>query len=172
MTPKLCASLLSAMLVCACASDPTGPVATAQLMPTKGNTVNGEVTFTPRGNGVQVAGEVRDLAPNTEHGFHIHDKGDCSSGDGMSTGGHFNPTAKAHGAHDHGEHHTGDMASLRADSYGVARFSYLSTAITVGQGETDVVGRGLIVHRDPDDFKTQPTGASGPRVACGVIVKG
>ncbi len=172
MMIKLCVPLSAAILVCACASNPTGPAVTAQLVATKGNTVTGEVTFSTRGNAVQVAGEVRGLAPNSEHGFHIHEKGDCSSGDGMSTGGHFNPTAKAHGAHDHSEHHTGDLASLKADANGVARFSYTSTTLTVGQGTTDVVGRGLIVHRDPDDFKTQPTGNSGPRLACGVITKG
>ena len=89
----------------------------------------------------------------------------------MSTGGHINPLAKGHGAHDHSEHQAGDLASLKADANGVARFSYETTAITVGDGVTDVIGRGLIAHRDPDDFKTQPTGNSGPRVACAVIAK-
>lgn len=172
MMIKISVPLCAALLVCACANDPTGPVGTARLMPTKGNAVSGEVTFTSRGPAVLVAGEIRGLAPNHEHGFHIHDKGDCSSGDGLSTGGHFNPTAKPHGAHDHSEHHTGDLASLKADANGVARFSYTSTALTVGQGTTDVLGRGVIVHRDPDDFTTQPTGNSGPRLACGVITKG
>jgi Cu-Zn family superoxide dismutase len=63
------------------------------------------------------------------------------------------------------------MVSLKADATGVAKFSYESTGISVGSGATDVVGRGLIVHRDADDFKTQPTGNSGPRLACAVIVK-
>jgi len=161
--------LCAAVLLAACASSPQGPSASAQLMATKGNTVTGEVAFTTQADGVRVSGEIRGLAPNTEHGFYIHEKGDCSSGDGMSTGGHFNPTAKAHGAHDHSEHHAGDLASLKADANGVARFSYTTTALSVGMGATDVVGRGLIVHRDPDDFKTQPTGNSGPRQACGVI---
>ena len=98
--------------------------------------------------------------------------GDCSGPDGMSTGGHFNPTGAPHGAHDHSQRHAGDLASLKADATGLARFSYLSDAITVGSGVANVVGRGLIVHRDPDDFKTQPTGNSGPRVACAVITQG
>ena len=168
---KLSIPLAVAVLVSACASTPSGPAATAQLVATKGNAVTGEVSFTRHGNAVLVSGEVRGLAPTKEHGFHIHDKGDCSSGDGMSAGGHFNPLAKGHGAHDHSEHHAGDLASLKADANGVARFSYETTAITVGDGATDVIGRGLIVHRDPDDFKTQPTGNSGPRVACAVIAK-
>ena len=118
-----------------------------------------------------VTGEISGLRPNGEYGFHIHDKGNCSSGDGMSTGGHFNANAKAHGAHGHSEHHVGDLVSLRADAAGVARFGYESTTIAVGSGISDAVGRGLIVHRDAEDFKTQPTGNSGPRVACAVIVR-
>lgn len=168
---KLSAPFAAALLVAACASNPTGPSATAQLAPTKGNAVSGTITFTKQGSAVLVSGEVRGLTPNAEQGFHIHDKGDCSSGDGMSAGGHFNPLGKAHGAHQASEHHAGDLVSLKADGAGVAKFSYTSTAITVGEGATNVIGRGLIVHRDADDFKTQPTGNSGPRVACGVIAK-
>ena len=169
---KLGAPLAAAFLVGACAGYPSGPSASAQLAPTKGNAVAGTVTFTKQGSAVRVAGEIRGLAPNKEHGFHVHDKGDCSSGDGLSAGGHFNPQGKAHGAHDSSEHHAGDLASLKADASGVARFSYTSASISVGEGVTDVIGRGLIVHRDADDFKTQPTGNSGPRMACAVIAKG
>ncbi len=169
---KLCISMAAAIFVSACASNMAGQSATAQLAATQGNTAAGTVTFTQQGNAVLVAGEVRGLAPGKEHGFHIHDKGDCSSGDGMSTGGHFNPTGAAHGAHDQNQHHAGDLVSLKADAYGMARFSYTSTTLSVGQGMADVIGRGLIVHRDADDFKTQPTGNSGPRIACAVIAKG
>jgi Cu-Zn family superoxide dismutase len=170
---KLVVSLCFSVLATGCASYSVGPTATARLEATKGNAVSGLVQFTQRGEKVTVTGEIAGLRPNGEHGFHIHDKGDCSSGDGMSAGGHFNPTAKAHGAHDHSEHHAGDLVSLKADAAGVAKFSYESTGISVGSGAaTDIVGRGLIVHRDADDFKTQPTGNSGPRVACAVIVKG
>ncbi|BCO28365.1 superoxide dismutase-like protein YojM [Rhodoferax lithotrophicus] len=168
---KRSAPFVAALLVCACAAYPTGPSATVQLTPTQGNAVTGTVSFTQQANAVLVAGEVRGLTPNTEHGFHIHDKGDCSSGDGLSAGGHFNPTGTAHGAHESNHHHAGDLVSLKADASGVARFSYTSTGITVGDGSTNVIGRGLIVHRDADDFKTQPTGNSGPRMACGVITK-
>lgn len=168
---KFSYALLATLLVSACASQPTVPSANAVLAPTTGNTVNGVVTFSKLSGGVQVAGEVRGLAPNSEHGFHIHEKGDCSSGDGMGTGGHFNPTSRWHGAHANSEHHAGDLVSLKADAAGVARFSYTSTSITVGEGLTDIMGRGLIVHRDADDFQTQPTGNSGARIACAVIVK-
>lgn len=168
---KFVAPLCASVLVTACASYSVGPTASARLEATKGNAVSGVVQFAQRGEKVLVSGEITGLRPHGEHGFHIHDKGDCSSGDGLSTGGHFNPTGKAHGAHEHSEHHAGDLVSLKADAAGVAKFSFESVGISVGSGATDAVGRGLIVHRDADDFKTQPTGNSGPRVACAVIVK-
>ena len=160
---------LAAVALVGCASHLSGNRATAKLEPTRGNTANGTVTFVQTGDGVQVSGEVRGLKPGAEHGFHVHEKGDCSSGDGMSTGGHFNPTAKPHGAHGAAEHHTGDLPSLKADKYGVAAFSFVSKPISVGGPTTDIVGKGLIVHRDPDDYQTQPTGNAGPRLACAVI---
>jgi len=167
---KLSIPLAAALLLGACAATtPSGPSATARLAATTGNAVTGDVRFARQGAAVLVSGTVRGLAPNTEHGFHIHDKGDCSSGDGMSTGGHFNPTAKPHGSHGAGEHHTGDLPSLKADANGVAAFSFESRTIRVGSTANDIVGKGLIVHRDPDDYKTQPTGNAGPRLACAVI---
>ncbi len=169
LMPLACAA---ALMLSACASQPNMATASARLAATTGNSASGVVSFSKHAHGVLVAGEVRGLTPNAEHGFHIHEKGDCSSGDGMSTGGHFNPTAHAHGAHSQSEHHSGDLVSLQADATGVARFSYTSTTITVGEGATDIIGRGLIVHRDADDFRTQPTGNSGPRIACAVIAKG
>ncbi len=161
--------LTTAALLSACASTPGGPRATAQLQPTTGNTTSGSVSFVQKGNKVLVSGEIRGLKPNAEHGFHVHEKGDCSSGDGMSAGGHFNPTGAPHGSHGMGMHHTGDLPSLKADAGGVARFNFESGSLAVGSGVTDIVGKGLIVHRDPDDYKTQPTGNAGPRLACAVI---
>jgi Cu-Zn family superoxide dismutase len=163
--------LLAAALLGACASSPPGPRATAQLQPTVGNTAAGNVNFIQMGDRVKVSGEVHGLKPNAEHGFHVHEKGDCSSGDGMSTGGHFNPSGVAHGNHDIGTHHAGDLPTLKANASGVASFSFESTTIAVGSGVADIVGKGLIVHRDPDDYRTQPTGNSGPRLACAVITR-
>ncbi|MDB5890230.1 MAG: Superoxide dismutase [Polaromonas sp.] len=164
--------LSSALFLTACAmSNNTSPAATAQLQSTKGSQAAGVVTFTPQRNGVRVSGTVRGLKPNAEHGFHVHEKGDCSSGDGMSAGGHFNPAGRPHGRHGAGEHHAGDLQGLKADAAGVATFDFESRAIAVGPGATDIIGRGLIVHLDPDDYKTQPTGNSGARVACAVIAR-
>jgi Cu-Zn family superoxide dismutase len=148
-----------------------GPQAVASLRPTAGNTTTGTVRFVQAGDTVRVSGQVRGLKPGAEHGFHVHEKGDCSSADGTSAGGHFNPDGKTHGRHGQGLHHAGDLPSLRADANGVAAFSFDSKSIRVGGGATDVIGRGLIVHRDPDDFTTQPTGNAGPRLACAVIAR-
>ena len=172
MTYRLLLSSIAAAALAGCAGLGNDPTATAELQPTAGNTVTGKVHFMQHKHGmVKVSGQISGLKPNSEHGFHIHEKGDCSSGDGMSTGGHFNPGGKPHGAHGKGEHHAGDLPSLKADANGVASFSFESTTIAVGRGAADVIGRGLIVHRDPDDYTTQPTGNSGPRLACAVIHK-
>jgi len=155
----------------ACATPKPDMMATADLQATRGNAASGTVRFAQTGDKMMVTGEVRGLKPNAEHGFHVHEKGDCSSGDGMSTGGHFNPTTAPHGQHGHGTHHVGDLPSLKADAQGVAKVDFTSTTLTLKPGASSIVDKGLIVHRDPDDYKTQPTGNSGPRVACAAIRK-
>jgi superoxide dismutase, Cu-Zn family len=146
-----------------------GPGATAKLQPTKGNNTSGTVEFRQAGNKVRVAANVSGLKPGSEHGFHVHEAGDCSSDDGMSAKGHFNPLGKPHGSPNSSERHAGDMPMLRADSGGNAKLDTELDTITVAPGPTSIVGRGLIVHADPDDFKTQPTGNAGARLACAVI---
>ena len=146
--------------------------AEAKINPTAGNVVTGSVVFSEACKKLRVVAEITGLAPGP-HGFHIHENGDCSASDGSSAGGHFNPSGKLHGNPDHAEHHAGDMPQLIADAKGVAKLVAYIDALQVsdGKGEGDVVGRSVIVHADPDDFKTQPTGNSGARLACGVIVK-
>lgn len=153
---------------CAVMGPRSGSTAAATLEPTKGNSTRGMVSFTQRGTSVRVVAQVSGLRPDAEHGFHVHDKGDCSSGDGMSAGGHFNPAGKSHGSLA-SDHHAGDMPNLKADAYGNATASYDIPGVSIGGGGADLVGRGLIVHRDPDDYRTQPTGNAGPRLACAVI---
>ena len=174
VTKRTISLLAGCVLAAGCASmgEAPGPKAVAKLAPTKGNSAGGTVTFEQRGPKVLVSGTISGLKPDAEHGFHVHEKGDCSSGDGMSAGGHFNPLAKGHGHHGGMERHAGDMPNLRTDSYGQVSFSFETTGITIGSGATDIVGRGLIVHRDPDDYKSQPAGNAGPRLACAVIAKG
>ena len=141
--------------------------ATAGLAPTKGNKTVGEVNFEQVGDKVRVTAQVIQLKPNQVHGFHIHEVGDCSSGDGMSAKGHFNPYGKPHGQG--AERHAGDLPSLKADAKGRAKLTADLDIITVTPGPASIIGRGVIVHADPDDYKTQPTGNAGARLACGVI---
>jgi len=147
-----------------------GPKAVVKLEPTKGNTVSGTVTFQDEGEVTVMVAKVEGLKPGTEHGFHLHEKGDCSSGDGLSAGGHFNPTNQSHGSL-HKEHHAGDLPPLKADASGRAQLRVELEGVSVLPGTTSVVGRGLIVHANADDFTTQPTGNSGGRIACGVVVR-
>ncbi len=147
-----------------------GPSASAKLEAKSGSSVNGTVRFVQHGDHVMVMADISGLKPGQEHGFHIHDKGDCTSPDGMSAGGHYNPTGKPHGAPD-AEHHGGDMPALKADANGnvSARFHLMGVSIT--DSPTSIVGHAIIVHKDPDDYKTQPTGNAGARWACAVIAK-
>jgi superoxide dismutase, Cu-Zn family len=142
--------------------------AVADLEPTRGNNARGKVTFVQHGDRVHVHLRLSGLTPGAEHGFHVHEKGDCSSGDGMSAGGHYNPAGKPHGHHGSTDRHAGDLPNVRADASGNASTVFEATGISVG-GAADIVGRGLIVHRDPDDYRSQPAGNAGPRIACAVI---
>ncbi|HYP84471.1 superoxide dismutase family protein [Variovorax sp.] len=151
-----------------------GASAVANLAPTGAVTPNpttGKITFTALEHGVRVAGEVRGLKPGSEHGFHLHEKGDCAD-NGNAAGGHFNPAGGRHGKFGSAGGHAGDLPSLVADSSGVARFSVDDHSISLTDGEANnVVGRAVVVHRDPDDFTSQPAGNSGPRIACAVVTR-
>lgn len=149
----------------------TAERAVAPLTAKSGTNTQGTVTFTQHGDHVMVLADVTGLPPNSVHGFHVHEKGDCSAPDAMSAGGHFNPTGKPHGSVNTLDHHVGDMPNLTADANGRARASFQLTGMTVAPGANSVVGRAVVVHKDPDDYKTQPTGNSGGRIACGVVVK-
>ena len=159
------------MFVAGCQTTPTEPLrATASLQPTKGSKTLGEVTFEETADGkVRVVATVARLKPNAEFGFHIHEAGDCSSDDGMSAKGHFNPQGKPHGNYQSTFRHAGDLPNLKSDKSGRARLQVELDIITIAKGPTSIVGRGLIVHAGPDDYTTQPTGNSGGRIACGVI---
>ncbi|SCK59817.1 superoxide dismutase, Cu-Zn family [Variovorax sp. HW608] len=171
----LAATLVAAGTLTACGTMGQGAGATAALAPTGAispNPTMGKVSFTPLDHGVRVSGEVRGLPPGTEHGFHIHEKGDCGD-NGNASGGHFNPLGGTHGKFAAPGSHAGELPSLVADASGMARFSVEVHAISLTEGAANnVVGRAVVVHRDRDDFTTQPAGNSGPRVACGVISRG
>jgi Cu-Zn family superoxide dismutase len=153
------------------AGEPAPPQASALLAPTQGNAVQGNVIFRQEPNGsIRVIAEVSGLKPGSPstHGFHVHEKGDCSAPDASSAGGHFNPHGTEHGKIGEGAHHAGDLPSLEADDSGNAKLNAVLDSIVL-TGDHGIVGRGLIVHADPDDYVSQPTGNAGARVACAVI---
>lgn len=148
-------------------------VATADLQPTRDSTVKGSIRFTLVDGRLHASGDISGLKPGSEHGFHIHEKGDCSAPDGTSAGGHFNPGNAEHGSIDAAVHHGGDMPNIVADAQGNAHVDGpVSSNVNAGKGDGfDIIGRGLIVHADQDDYHSQPTGNAGARLACAVITK-
>ncbi|SEM15426.1 superoxide dismutase, Cu-Zn family [Pseudoxanthomonas sp. GM95] len=179
-------TLTSALVLAACSSAPPPkpfppapppPVATpmareaqAIMSSASASLVSGKLTLTPIAGGVRIAGTIGGLPASGRFGFHVHETGDCSAVDASSAGGHFNPTHQLHGSAKIGAHHAGDMDNIVADVEGVAHIeTQLGGVLLGGGGATDIVGRALVVHADPDDYATQPAGKSGPRVACGVI---
>jgi len=141
--------------------------AVAVLHPTKsGGEASGVVTFTKASGGVKVEARITGLTPGM-HGFHIHEFGDTSSPDAMSAGGHFNPKGSPH-AGPGSKRHVGDLGNIEADSKGVAVYDKVDSQLMF-EGESSILGRGVIVHEKADDLKSQPAGAAGGRVAAGVI---
>jgi superoxide dismutase, Cu-Zn family len=166
-------TFIAAALLAACQSTPDeAPRASAALQPTKGSKAFGEATFEQESDKVRVIVFAQGLKPGAEHGFHIHEAGDCSSGDGMSTKGHFDPHGKPHGQPSTAERHAGDLPALKAGKDGRAKLDVTMDIITLRPGPASIIGRGLIIHAEPDDYKTQPTGNTGARLACGVIKPG
>ena len=155
------------------AAAPSAPAnVRVSLIAAAGNTVKGDLTLTNAGGAVAIRGQITGLAPGKEHGFHIHETGDCSAPDFTSAGGHYNPTMDPHGKPSSGSHHLGDIENLKADDKGNANIDVTVKGATIGdkdKGPGEILGKALVVHAMPDDYKTQPSGASGARIACGVI---
>lgn len=156
------------------------PVKTAEikkvkvkLEPKSDSKVSGNVVFTEDNGKVTVRAIIQGLDAGT-HAIHIHEKSDCSSPDGKSTGGHWNPTAQPHGKWGAGEgYHKGDIGNLTADDKGFAALNFSTNEWCIGCGDTnkDILGKAIIVHAGADDFTSQPTGAAGGRVSCGGIIQ-
>lgn len=152
------------------AETPPEPAVSAQLTPTQGNTAGGDLTLTAEGETVHVTGTLQGLKPNSEFGFHIHEKGDCSAPDASSAGGHFNPTNAQHGDPQGAMHHGGDMLNAKSDAQGMAQVDVVASGVSLTSGQPDDVhGKAIVLHEKRDDYKTQPSGDSGARIACGVI---
>lgn len=171
-----------AMTLAACATtSPSAPgasgpaVSTAKaarvvLAPASGSLVSGTLNLVPTPDGVRIAGEIGGLSRGGTHAIHIHETGDCSAADASSAGGHFNPGNDPHGRAGQGAHHGGDMDNLVANAQGVAQVGVHAHGVTLGGGAAnDVARRAVVVHRQADDYRSQPAGNAGDRIACGII---
>ncbi|WP_298903286.1 superoxide dismutase family protein [uncultured Psychroserpens sp.] len=135
--------------------------------------VTGNVVFT-QDQGVVTMIAVLDGLTEGEHAIHIHEKADCTSDDGKSSGGHWNPTGQPHGkwGNDSG-YHKGDIGNFTANEKGHATITKVTDEWCIGCGDEtkDIIGKAIIVHQGVDDFTSQPSGAAGSRVSCGGIIE-
>ncbi|RKU06874.1 hypothetical protein C6503_25285 [Candidatus Poribacteria bacterium] len=151
-------------------STPSAKQAIATIGPTSESSVTGMAIFTQNGDQITLTIEIQNASPGI-HGVHIHENGDCSSPDGKSAGGHWNPTGVAHGKWGEGEFHLGDIGNITVGEDGTGSIELTTDLWEIGTGsDVDVVGKGIIVHADADDFTSQPSGNAGARIGCGVIV--
>ncbi|EDP95027.1 superoxide dismutase family protein [Kordia algicida OT-1] len=143
------------------------------LEPKSDSKVSGNVVFTERDGKVSMTAIMEGLTPGT-HAIHIHEKADCSSADGKSTGGHWNPTAQPHGKWGVAEgYHKGDIGNFTAEDNGQATITFETDQWCIGCDDAtkNIIGKAIIVHQGTDDFVSQPSGAAGARVSCGGIIK-
>ena len=140
--------------------------------PKSNSTVSGTAIFVEKNSKVTFEAKISGLKPGI-HAIHIHEKSDCSSADGSSAGGHWNPTFKKHGKWGEGEYHKGDIGNFIADENGNGTITLTTDEWCIGCGDPskDILGKGLIVHQGADDFVSQPAGNSGARIACSAIIK-
>jgi Cu-Zn family superoxide dismutase len=150
------------------APPPPAPVtATANV---SGQGISGALTLVADPEGVHITGTLSGLPADSDHGFHVHEKGDCSAFATGSAGTHLNPDQQPHGNPAGTAHHAGDLPFLHADASGQAAVDVRVAGADLGSGDGhDLAGRALVVHEKLDDYSTQPSGASGTPVACGVI---
>ena len=137
------------------------------------STATGTVVFSEKDGVVSMNATLSGLTPGM-HAIHIHEKADCSAADGTSSGGHWNPTFEKHGKWgDAAGFHKGDIGNFEADAAGNGFISMKTDAWCLGcdDANKNIIGKAIIVHRDVDDFTTQPTGAAGARVSCGGIIQ-
>ncbi len=157
--------------------EPAAPAmvhARADVQSRADHTVTGSVEFHQSADGgtVTVVASIEG-APAGSHGLHIHEVGDCSAEDFTSSGGHFNPAGVPHGGPADSERHSGDLGNIEIGEDGTGSLELTSDIITLADGETTSIGgRAVVLHEGTDDLVSQPTGAAGGRIGCGVIQAG
>jgi Cu-Zn family superoxide dismutase len=152
---------------------PTPPPPATATAHVAGDGIAGDLTLAADPEGVHITGTLTGLAADSDHGFHVHEKGDCSAFATGSAGTHLNPDQQPHGNPAGTAHHAGDLPFLHADASGQAAVDVRVAGADLGSGDAhDLAGRALVVHEKVDDYTTQPSGGSGTPVACGVITMG
>lgn len=139
--------------------------ANAQIHSAKMKTISGTVMFEEKEGSLTVTTDLKGLKPNAKLGFHIHQNGVCEGPDYKTAGDHWNPTQMKHGSPMGHEKHKGDMGNLKTDKNGNSQMTISLPDTTLDE----VIGKAVLVHAAPDDFKTQPSGNSGARIACGLV---
>lgn len=165
-------TIAGAVLLCCSAAYAAEKTAEAEIKSGGGEKV-GKATFKQEQSGVRVMVEVKNLPPGA-HGIHIHEKGKCEPPKFESAGEHFNPTGKKHGAKHPEGMHAGDLPNLIVNKDGTGKLEAMLPQVTLESGPNSLLkdgGTAIVIHTDPDDEKTQPTGNSGSRIACGEIKK-
>ncbi len=164
---------VAGLMLTGCATMPAAsPQATAELKNAKGETV-GTASLWEDAGSVRLTAQVRDISPG-RHGIHIHAVGKCDPPEFTTAGGHYNPEGKKHGLKSPTGPHAGDLPNLEVGTDRTGRLEYVTKLVTLGPGPTslfDADGSALVIHANPDDETTDPTGNSGGRIACGVIVR-
>jgi Cu-Zn family superoxide dismutase len=151
--------------------DSGGGAVNVSLINAKGEPI-GKALITEMADGVHIGIEASKLTPG-KHGFHIHQTGKCDPPDFKTAGEHLNPGGKQHGFENPKGPHDGDLLNLEAGPDGTAKGEFVDNRVTLAKGKPNSLlkdgGTSLVIHQDPDDYKTDPAGNSGARVACGVI---
>ena len=165
---------LAALVAAASAFSQTPPSAKAVMHNAAGAEL-GTLTITPtaRGTGITINGSLKPLPPGV-HAFHIHMFGKCDAPDFTTAGGHFNPMSKQHGKDNPNGAHAGDLPNFEVVADGVGNISYAAGGLSLGDGTDSLFkagGTAIVIHANADDYKTDPTGNAGARIACGVIEK-
>ncbi|UZO80325.1 superoxide dismutase family protein [Aquimarina sp. ERC-38] len=144
-----------------------------QLTPKSESDVTGTVSFTEKDGMVTMSANLTGLAEGT-HAIHLHEKADCSSPDGKSSGGHWNPTKQPHGKWGSQEgYHKGDIGNFKADASGAGSITFATNEWCIGcdDDNENILGKAIIVHQGTDDYTSQPSGAAGSRVSCGGVIQ-
>ncbi len=140
----------------------------AVLHPTQANQAHGTVHFVQQTDNVLVVFDIAGLEPDSTHGIHVHEYGDCTAPDATSAGGHYNPQGHPHELPPKTPRHAGDLGNIVADAKGRVRAQVKFDNISVSGMKSPVLARAVILHAKPDTGMGQ-TGEAGPRIACGVI---